>query len=102
MNCIILTYLNIPTFVRDNSDRILVLNTSVSAASAVVFAVIKRILIDCRSFESLESTGVDLSKILGRQTKILGRQKVVKSDKYMGVSQLLGARARAAPPNVLA
>ena len=35
-------------------------------------------------------TGVDLSKILGRQTKILGcMQKVV--------SQLLGARARTAP-----
>ena len=42
-------------------------------------------------------TGVDLSKILGGQTKILGGQKVVKSDKCMGVSQLLGARARAAP-----
>jgi len=34
---------------------------------------------------------------LGGQTKILGVQKVVKSDKCMGVSQLLGARARAAP-----
>ena len=42
-------------------------------------------------------TGVDLSKILGEQIKILGEQKVVKSDKCMGVSQLLGARARAAP-----
>src|SRR6218665_3468309 len=41
-------------------------------------------------------TGVDLSKILGGQTKILG-EKVVKSDKCMGVSQLLGARSRAAP-----
>jgi len=39
----------------------------------------------------LLTTGVDLSKILGGQ-------KVVKSDKCMGVSQLLGARARAAPP----
>ena len=36
------------------------------------------------------TTGVDLSKILGRQTKILGGQKVVKSDKCMDVSQLLG------------
>ncbi len=35
------------------------------------------------------TTGVDLSKILGGQTKILGGQKVVKSDKCMGVSQLL-------------
>ena len=35
------------------------------------------------------NTGVDLSKILGRQTKILG-EKVVKSDKCMDVSQLLG------------
>ena len=43
-------------------------------------------------------TGVDLSKILGGQTNILGGQKVVKSDKCMGVSQLLGGRARAAPP----
>ena len=41
-------------------------------------------------------TGVDLSKILGGIIKILG-EKVVKSDKCMGVSQLLGARARAAP-----
>ena len=41
-------------------------------------------------------TCVDLSKILDGQNKILGGQKVVKSDKCMGVSQLLGARARAA------
>ena len=40
-------------------------------------------------------TGVDLSKILGGQTKILGR-KVIKSDKCMGVSQSLGACAQAA------
>ena len=46
-------------------------------------------------------TGVDLSKILGGQTKILGRQKVVKSDKCMDVSQLLGARARAVPSQSL-
>ena len=43
-------------------------------------------------------TGVDSSKILGGQTKILRGQKVVKSDKCMGVSQSFGARARAAPP----
>ena len=42
------------------------------------------------------STGVDLSKILGGQTKIL-EGKVVKSDKCMGASQLFGARAQAAP-----
>src|SRR6218665_4208753 len=35
-------------------------------------------------------TGIDLSKVLGGQTKILGGQKEVKSDKCMGVSQLLG------------
>ena len=35
-------------------------------------------------------TGVDLSTILGGQTKILGGQEMVKSDKCMGVSQLLG------------
>src|SRR6218665_2237678 len=34
-------------------------------------------------------TGVDLSKILGGQTKILGGQKVIKSDKCMVDSQLL-------------
>ena len=38
-------------------------------------------------------TGVDL----GGQAKILGGQKVVKSDKCMDVSQLLGARACATP-----
>jgi len=43
-------------------------------------------------------TGVDLSKILGGQTKILG-EKVIKCKCYkcMRVSKLLGARARAAP-----
>ena len=51
-------------------------------------------------------TGVDLSKIFGGQTKILwanqnmGVQKVVKSDKCMGVSQLLGAGALAAPQSL--
>jgi len=44
-------------------------------------------------------SGIDLSKRLGGQTKILEGQMVVKSDKYMGVSQLL--RARAAPPQSL-
>jgi len=39
---------------------------------------------------------VDLSKILGGQTQILGGN-VVKIDKCMGVSRLLGARARSAP-----
>ena len=44
-------------------------------------------------------TGVDLSKIFGVQTKILGRgQKVVKSDKYMGVSQLLEGHVPGLPP----
>jgi len=32
------------------------------------------------------STDVDLSKILGGQTKILGGQKLIKDDKCMGVS----------------
>ena len=41
-------------------------------------------------------TGVDLSKIVGGHWNT-GGQKVVKSDKCIGVSQLLGARARAAP-----
>ena len=45
----------------------------------------------------LSVTGVDLSKILRGKPKYWGGQKVVKSDKCMGVSQLLGARARAAP-----
>jgi len=40
------------------------------------------------------STSVDLSKILGGQTKILGGNVV----KCIGVSQTLAARARADPP----
>jgi len=47
------------------------------------------------------SIGVDLSKILGGQTKILG-EKVVKSDKCMGVSQLLGGTCPVCPPKVYA
>ena len=43
-------------------------------------------------------TGVDLSKILGGQTKILGGEKVVNSDKCMGVSQLLGGTCPGCPP----
>src|SRR6218665_424857 len=42
-------------------------------------------------------TDVDLSKILGGQQNIMGGQNVLKSDKYMGISQLLGGLARAAP-----
>jgi len=45
-------------------------------------------------------SGVDLSKMLGGQTKILGK-KVVNSDKYMGVSQLLG-HMPGLPPKVYA
>src|SRR6218665_2211252 len=41
-------------------------------------------------------TGVELSKILGGQIKILGG-KMIKSDKCMGVSELLGARAGLPP-----
>ena len=37
----------------------------------------------------IRATGVDLAKVLGGQTKILGGGKVVKSDKCMGVSELL-------------
>jgi len=44
---------------------------------------------------ALAIIGVDLSKILGGQTKILWGE-VVKTDQCMGVPQLLGARARAA------
>src|SRR6218665_2795934 len=43
------------------------------------------------------STGVDLSKILGGQTKIL-EEKVVKSDKCD--SQLLGSGSHTCPPQV--
>ena len=42
-------------------------------------------------------TGIDLSKILGGQTKILG-EKVVKSDKCMGDSQLLGGTCPGCSP----
>src|SRR6218665_3129663 len=38
-----------------------------------------------------------LGKNIGWANQNIGGQKVVKSDKYMGDSQLLGARARAAP-----
>jgi len=47
-----------------------------------------------------KGTGVDLSKILGGQTKILGGQKVVKSDKCMGVFQLFGGTCPGCPPKV--
>src|SRR6218665_2904269 len=56
--------------------------------------LIHAIFHDIRALRGI--TGVDLSKIFGVQSKILGG-KVVKSDKCMGVSQLLGAGARAAP-----
>ena len=41
-------------------------------------------------------TGVDLSKILGGKPESWGKMVSI-TDEYMGVSQLLGARARAAP-----
>src|SRR6218665_3374326 len=44
---------------------------------------------------STTHTGVDLSKILGGETKIW-EQKVAITDEHMNISQLLGARARAA------
>jgi len=46
-------------------------------------------------------TGIDLSKILGGQTKILG-EKVIKSDKCIGISQLLGEHVPGLPPKVYA
>jgi len=42
-------------------------------------------------------TGVDLSKYWVGKPKYGRGQKVVKSDKCMGVSQLMGAHSRAAP-----
>jgi len=48
---------------------------------------------------SVINNGVDLSKILGGQTKILWEQKVAKSDKCTGVSQLLwGGTCLGCPP----
>jgi len=41
-------------------------------------------------------TGVDLSKIVGAQTKIWG-EEVVTTDESMDASQLLGARSWAGP-----
>ena len=38
-----------------------------------------------------------LVKNIGWANQNIGEKKVVKSDKFIGVSQLLGARARAAP-----
>ena len=46
---------------------------------------------------SADSSGVDLSKIFGRQTKLLG-EKVIKNDKYTGVSQLLRGHVPGLPP----
>ena len=46
-------------------------------------------------------TSVDFSKILGGKTKIL-REKVVKSDKCMDVSQLLGEHVPGLPPQTYA
>jgi len=43
------------------------------------------------------TTGVDLSKISGKQPKYWRGKKVAITDETIGVSQLLGARAPAAP-----
>ena len=43
-------------------------------------------------------TGIDMSKILGEQTKIFWGQKMVKSGKCMGISQLLGGHMPGLPP----
>jgi len=43
------------------------------------------------------STGIDLSKILGGQTKIWGAKGGKKSAKCMGVSQLLGGTCPGCP-----
>ena len=48
------------------------------------------------TFRKVVSTGVDLSKILGGNQNI-GGQKVVKSDKFMGISQLLGGTCPGCP-----
>jgi len=45
----------------------------------------------------IPATGVELSEILEGKTQILGGN-VVKTDKCMGVSKILGVRARAVPP----
>ena len=63
-------------------------NLSRKSNPGVLFYVVK--------FNQVLTTDADLSKILGGQTKILGR-KVVKGDECMGVSQLLGARSRVSP-----
>ena len=47
------------------------------------------------------STGADLSKILGGQTKLLGG-KVVKSDTCLGVSQFIGGHVPGLPLKVYA
>jgi len=46
-----------------------------------------------------ETTGVDLSKILGGQTKMFGG-KMVKNDKCMGVYQLLGGTCPGCPQSL--
>jgi len=59
--------------------------------------------IKCKLYELLivVCTGVDFSKILGGQTKILGG-KGGKSQKCMGVSQLLGGHVPGSSPKVYA
>ena len=47
--------------------------------------------------DALEGTVVDMSKFLGRQIKLLRVKQVVITVECMGVFQLLGARAQAAP-----
>ena len=52
--------------------------------------------------ESINGTGVDLSKILGGQTKILGGKGWLKVRNAWAFLNYWGARARAAPPKVYA
>jgi len=58
---------------------------------------LKHLLQDIYLLLSITGTGIDLSKILEGKPKFFGEQNVVKTDKCMCVSKILGACTWAAP-----
>jgi len=71
-----------------------------SVSSAFLPTNFAQIIMKHSKHPMTSSTGIDLSKILDGQTKILGGQKVVKSDKCIGVSQLLGGTCPGCPQSL--
>ena len=74
-------------------------NLKLEITKIILMLIIIIIIIIIIISSSSSSTGGNLSNILGGQNKILG-QKGIKSDKCMGISQLLGARSRAVPQSL--